>query len=47
VRLRTAAAKRFKKLENATAAIWKTLEIAEKTFRRLDAMNRGEKKVAA
>jgi hypothetical protein len=37
VRLRTAAAKRFKKVENATAVIWKTLLIAEKTFRRLDA----------
>ena len=37
VRLRTAAAKRFKKVQNATAVIWKTLLIAEKTFRRLDA----------
>jgi putative transposase len=37
VRLRTAAAKRFKKVENATAVIWKTLLIAERTFRRLDA----------
>jgi transposase-like protein len=37
VRLRTAAAKRFKKVDNATAVIWKTLLIAEKTFRRLDA----------
>jgi putative transposase len=37
VRLRTAAAKRFKKVANATAVIWKTLLIAEKTFRRLDA----------
>ena len=37
VRLRTAAAKRFKKVENATAVIGKTLLIAEKTFRRLDA----------
>jgi len=34
VRLRTAAAKRFKKVENATAVIGKTLLIAEKTFRR-------------
>jgi hypothetical protein len=33
----TAAAKRFKKVENATAVIWKTLLIAEKAFRRLDA----------
>lgn len=37
VRLRTAAAKRFKKVENATGVIWKTLLIAERTFRRLDA----------
>jgi transposase-like protein len=31
VRLRTAAAKRYKKVENATAVIWKTLLIAERT----------------
>jgi len=37
VRLRTAAAKRYKKVENATAVIWKTLLTAERTFRRLDA----------
>jgi len=37
VRLRPAPAKRFKKVENATAVIWKTLLIAAKTFRRLDA----------
>ena len=37
VRLRTAGAKRYKKVENATAVIWKTLLIAQKTFRRLDA----------
>jgi len=37
VRLRTAAAKRFKKVENATAVIWKTLLVAERGFRRLDA----------
>jgi putative transposase len=36
VRLRTTAAKRFKKVDNATAVIWKTLLLAEKTFRRLD-----------
>jgi putative transposase len=35
VRLRTAAAKRFKKVENATAVIWKMLQVAESTFRRL------------
>ena len=37
VRLRTAAVKRYKKIENATAVIWKTLLIAERTFQRLDA----------
>ncbi len=37
VRLRTAAAKRFKKVENATAVIWKTRLVAEQSFRRLDA----------
>ena len=37
VRLRTGAAKRFKKVENATAVIWKTLGVAELRFRRLDA----------
>jgi putative transposase len=40
VRLRTAAAKRFKKVENATVVIWKTLLIAERRFRRLDAPER-------
>ena len=40
VRLRTAAAKRFKKVENATAIIWKTLLVAEQSFRRLDAPER-------
>lgn len=37
VRLRTSAAKRFKKVENATALIWRVLLIAEKTFRKLNA----------
>jgi len=37
VRLRTTAAKRFKKVENATALIWKVLMVAEKSFRRLAA----------
>jgi hypothetical protein len=37
VRLRTVAAKRFKKVDIATAVIWKTLLIAEKAFCRLDA----------
>jgi len=35
VRLRTDAAKRFKKVENATAMIWKLLQVAEKNFRTL------------
>ena len=35
MRLRTTAAKRFKKVENATALIWKMLQVAESTFRRL------------
>jgi putative transposase len=37
LRLRTDAAKRFKKVANATAIIWKLLLVGEKTFRRLDA----------
>ncbi|MCD6326761.1 transposase [bacterium] len=37
VRLRTNAAKRFKKVENATAVLWKMLMIAERRFRRLKA----------
>ena len=37
LRLRTDAAKRFKKVENATAVIWKMLMLAEQRFRRLDA----------
>jgi putative transposase len=35
VRLRTTAAQRFKKVENATALIWKILRVAESTFRHL------------
>ncbi len=35
MRLRTEAANRCKKVENATAVIWRTLLIAEKRFRRL------------
>lgn len=34
-RLRTDAAKRFKKVENATAMIWKLLTVAEKNFKTL------------
>jgi putative transposase len=37
VRIRTTAAKRFKKVESATAMIWKVLQVAEQTFRRLNA----------
>jgi transposase-like protein len=36
VRLRTSAAKRFKRVENAEALIWKLLMVAERTFRRLN-----------
>jgi transposase-like protein len=37
LRLRTDAAKRFKKVANASAVIWKMLLVAEKRFRRLNA----------
>ena len=37
LRLRTDAAKRFKKVENAIAVIWKMLLVAEKRFRKLNA----------
>lgn len=37
LRLRTDAAKRFKKVENATAVVWKMLLVTEKTFRKLNA----------
>ncbi len=37
VRLRTSAAKRFKKVERATAIIWRLLRVAEKRFRKLNA----------
>lgn len=39
VRLRTDAAKRFKKTENGTALVWKLLMVAERRFRRLKAAN--------
>lgn len=35
VRLRTSAAKRYKKVDNATAVIWRLLMVAEKRFRKL------------
>jgi transposase-like protein len=37
LRLRTDAAKRYKKVENAAAVIWKMLLLAEHRFQRLDA----------
>jgi transposase-like protein len=37
LRPRTDAAKRYKKVENATVVIWKMLMLAERGFRRLDA----------
>jgi putative transposase len=37
VRLRTTAAKRFKKVDSATALIWQVLQLAATTFRRLNA----------
>jgi putative transposase len=40
VRLRTEAAKRFKKVANAPAVIWKRLLVAEQRFRRLDTPER-------
>lgn len=40
LRLRTDAAKRYKKVDNATAVIWKTLLLAERKFRRLDALEK-------
>jgi transposase-like protein len=36
-RLRTGAAKRLQKVDSATAIIWKLLQVAERTFRRLNA----------
>jgi len=36
-RLRTSAAKRFKRAENATAMLWKLLRVAEQRFRKVNA----------
>lgn len=36
LRLRTGAAKRYRKVENAIAVIWKTLILAQRSFRKLD-----------
>ena len=44
VRLRTNAARRFKRVENATAMIWKLLRVAEKTLatlKRIRTLTRG------
>ena len=38
LRLRTDAAKRFKKARNATAVLWKMLLVAQQRFRRLTAL---------
>ena len=43
VRLRTTASRRFKSQVNATCLIWKTLMVAEMSFRKLDAPNLVEK----
>jgi putative transposase len=43
VRLRTAASRRFKSQVNATCLIWKTMLIAEMSFRKLDAPHLVEK----
>lgn len=43
VRLRTAASRRFKSQTNATCLIWKTMMIAEMTFRKLNAPHLVEK----
>ena len=37
VRLRTEASRRYKKVESATAIIWKTLMIVQRRFRKLNA----------
>ncbi|MGH7429732.1 MAG: IS256 family transposase [Candidatus Methylomirabilaceae bacterium] len=37
VRLRTSAAKRFKRVDSATALIWRLLRVAERRFRKLNA----------
>jgi len=43
VRLRTAASRRFKSQVNATCLIWKTLMVAQMSFRKLDAPHLVEK----
>jgi putative transposase len=39
VRLRTEASRRFKKVENAEAMVWKLLTVAEKSWRKLNALH--------
>ena len=41
-RLRTNAARRYKKVENATAMIWKLLRVAEKRFNTLKGVEKLE-----
>lgn len=43
VRLRTAASRRFKSTVNATCLIWKTMMVAERSFRKLNAPHLVEK----
>ena len=45
VRLRTAASRRFKSQVNATCLIWKTMMVAEGSFRKLNAPELVEKVV--
>jgi len=37
VRIRTGPARRYKKVENATAVIWRVLMVVERNFRKLNA----------
>jgi len=37
VRLRTDASRRYKRVEGATAVIWKLLQVAERSWRKLNA----------
>ena len=45
LRLRTDAAKRFKKVENAQAVIWKMLLVAEQRFRRVEGTGADERRL--
>lgn len=40
MRLRTSAAKRYKRIDNATAMIWRLLLVVEQRFRKLNAPER-------